>query len=69
MGCAVTEAWTVEAMSQLPADSGTVGARQAVEALPPEILSDLSMGDALNSLTTRLSVLDHLPTIGVRAPL
>jgi hypothetical protein len=69
MGCAVAEAWTVEAMSQLPADSSTVGARQAVEALPPEILSDLSMGDALNSLTTRLSMLDHLPTIGVRAPL
>jgi hypothetical protein len=67
MGRAVAGALTVKATSRLPADSGTVEARQTIETLPPKILRDLSMGDALNSLTTHLSMLDHLPAIGTRA--
>jgi hypothetical protein len=58
----------MKATSRLPADSGTVEARQTIETLPPEILRDLLTGDALNSLTTHLSMLGHLPTIGARAP-
>jgi hypothetical protein len=57
----------MEAMNRPPADSDTVGARQASEALPLKILGDPSTGDALNNQATCLSALNHLPAIGVRA--
>jgi hypothetical protein len=47
-------------------DGSMVGGGQTIEALPPEILRDPSTGDALQSLMTCLSTLDHLPAIGVQ---
>jgi hypothetical protein len=62
---AVSQQVAIEATSGPPALCSTVGSREAIEALPPEILRDPLMGDALQSSMTRVPGLDRHPTIGI----
>jgi hypothetical protein len=62
---AVSQQAATEATSRPSALRNTVGSREAIEALPPEILKDPSMGDALQSSTTCVPGLDRHPTIGI----
>jgi hypothetical protein len=66
LGYAMTRAMAAKTASRPSTDSGMMGGRQIVEALPSEILRDPSMRDMLNTSMLSLPVLNHLPAIGLR---